>query len=116
MVHVDTPNKEFMQHALMQARGLDPSAAASEVKECDLMLRKSQQKVDGVGDDTFGLVASSLPYKSGYLNQQFVMLLSELGISDEVGLFTPGLGEQHHVGTTAMVIATADHHATCHVS
>lgn len=63
LVHIDTPSHTFMK-AAAAARGLDPSA----VPGCDLMLRKSMRKVQGVKDDIFGLVATSVPYRAGYIN------------------------------------------------
>lgn len=79
VLHIDTRDGAYMAAAAASS-GLDCSAVAG----CDLLFRKSMCKVDGVTDDTFGLVAVSQPYKIGYLNQQFVLLLSALGIPDEV--------------------------------
>jgi len=78
LVHIDTPSHTYMK-AVAAANGLDPSS----VPGCDLMLRKSMRKVQGVKDDIFGLVAISVPYRAGYINQQFVLLLSALGVADD---------------------------------
>lgn len=77
MVHIDTPDGAYM--------GAAAAAVGAPVPDsCDLLLRKSLLKVKGVSDSTFGLVATSQPYRHGYLNKQFIMLLSQLGVSDDV--------------------------------
>lgn len=60
--------------------------ATIDVNSTDLLLRKSMLKVKDVTDNTFGLVDISQPYKTAYINQQFVMLLSALGVLDEAFL------------------------------
>ncbi|WIA30050.1 hypothetical protein OEZ86_000145 [Tetradesmus obliquus] len=79
VVHIDTPDGAYMA-AAATAAGMDLATVA----DCDLLLRKSMRKVGGVSDATLGLVAVSLPYKVGFLNQQFVLLLSALGVPDDV--------------------------------
>lgn len=79
VVHIDTPDGAYMA-AAATAAGMDLATVA----DCDLLLRKSMRKVGGVSNATLGLVAVSLPYKVGFLNQQFVLLLSALGEPDDV--------------------------------
>lgn len=80
IVHIDTPDGYYMKTTATAA------GVTVDVDTTDLLLRKSMLKVKNVTDNIFGLVDESRPYKIGFLNQQFVMLLSALGVSDEAFL------------------------------
>jgi hypothetical protein len=99
MVHIDTPDGAYMASAAA-AVGAPPPLHGS----CDLLLRKSMLKVKGVSDSTFGIVATTQPYRYGYLNKQFVMLLSELRVADEVLLDK----QQQYFGELEGLLSDAD--------
>ncbi|KAI0359481.1 RdRP-domain-containing protein [Trametes cingulata] len=55
-------------------------------KECVTQFRASQRKFRATNDNTFSVVAYSVPYSYARLNNEIVVLLSSLGISSETFL------------------------------
>lgn len=57
-----------------------------QLQEEHVHFRKSQRKFNAVGNDTFSVVDYSNPYAFGRLNNDIVVLLSSLGITNETFL------------------------------
>ncbi|KAI0333202.1 RdRP-domain-containing protein [Cubamyces sp. BRFM 1775] len=55
-------------------------------KECVAQFRASQRKFKATNDNTFSVVAHSLPYAYARLNNEIVVLLASLGITNETFL------------------------------
>ena len=55
-------------------------------KQCVAQFRASQKKFRATTDNTFSVVAYSVPYSYARLNNEIVVLLSSLGISSETFL------------------------------
>lgn len=60
--------------------------ALDAAKEHIIEFRKSQKKFVATVDDTFAVVGHSMPYTFGRLNNEIVVLLSSLGVSNEAFL------------------------------
>lgn len=60
--------------------------ALDAAKQHVVEFRKSQKKFVATVDDTFAVVGHSMPYTFGRLNNEIVVLLSSLGVTNEVFL------------------------------